>query len=134
MAESELYRKGITLRSQLMGEGFADNMNQTTYSHPALKQFRDLAAETVFGSLWTRPGLDLKTRALVCVVSDAATGREPELALHVRMALRQGWTEEELTEVLLHMTGYVGVPLIRGALLTATRVFEEMRNEAEGSA
>jgi 4-carboxymuconolactone decarboxylase len=134
MAESELYRKGIALRSQLMGEAFAERMNQTEYDDPVMQTFRDLAAETVFGALWTRPGLDLKTRSLVCVVSDAATGREPELALHVRMALRQGWTENELTEVLLHMGGYVGVPLVREALLTAIRVFKEVRNEAAGSA
>ncbi len=99
-----------------------------------MQKFRDVAAETVFDALWTRPGLDLKTRALVCVVSDTATGRDPELALHVRMALRQGWTEEELTEVLLHMSGYVGVPLIREALLTASQVFEDVRNETAGTA
>lgn len=130
MAESELYRKGIALRSQLLGEAFTNSMNQSTYENPVMQKFRDLAAETVFGALWTRPGLDLKTRALVCVVSDTATGRDPELALHIRMALRQGWTEDELTEVLLHMSGYVGVPLIREALLTASRVFEEVRNES----
>lgn len=128
MARSELYEKGIALRTQLLGEEFVNNMNRATYQDPVMQKFRDVAAETVFGALWTRPGLDLKTRALVCVVSDAATGRDPELALHVRMALRQGWTEEELTEVLLHMSGYVGVPLIREALLTASKVFAEVRN------
>ncbi len=130
MAESELYRKGIALRSQLLGEAFTNSMNQSTYENPVMQKFRDVAAETVFGALWTRPGLDFKTRALVCVVSDTATGRDPELALHIRMALRQGWTEDELTEVLLHMSGYVGVPLIREALLTASRVFEEVRSES----
>src|SRR5262245_42693021 len=66
-------------------------------------KFIDVATEAIFGMLWTRPGLDLKTRTLVCVVSDAATGREPELAIHLRMALRQGWTEDELTEVLIQL-------------------------------
>ena len=65
-------------------------------------------------------------RTLVCVVSDAATGREPELAIHLRMALREGWTEAELTEVLLHLLGYVGAPLTRDAMLVASRVFAEM--------
>jgi len=88
-----------------------------------------VATETVFGALWTRPGLDLKTRALICVVSDAATGREPELGLHLRMALRQGWTEEELTEVLLHLSGYVGVPIIRESMMVATKAFTEFRAE-----
>ncbi len=129
MAESELYQKGLAMRTQLLGEAFVNNMNQDTYVDPIMQKFRDVAAETVFGALWTRPGLDLKTRALVCVVSDAATGREPELPLHLRMALRQGWTEDELTEVLLHLSGYVGVPLIREALLTASRVFKEVQSE-----
>ncbi len=134
MAKSELYRKGQALRRQLLGDAYVDRANQTTYNDPIMRKFIDVATETVFGALWTRPGLDLKTRTLVCVVSDAATGREPELALHLRMALRQGWTEEELTEVLLHMSGYVGVPIIREAMLTARRVFEEVRGEVAGSA
>lgn len=134
MAESELYRKGKALRRQLLGDAYVDRVNQTTYNDPLMRQFIDVATETVFGALWTRPGLDLKTRTLVCVVADAATGRDPELALHLRMARRQGWTEDELTEVLLHLSGYVGVPLIREAMLTARRVFEELRREADGSA
>jgi 4-carboxymuconolactone decarboxylase len=60
-------------------------------------------------------------------VSDAATARTPELAIHLRMALRQGWTEDELVEVLLHLSGYVGVPLIREAMLTAKEVFAEVK-------
>lgn len=134
MTESELSQKGKAMRRQLLGDAYVERMQQTTYNDPLMRKFIDLASETVFGALWTRPGLDLKTRALVCVVSDAATGRDPELALHLRMARRQGWTEEELTEVLLHLSGYIGVPLIREAMLTASRVFEEMRREADGSA
>ena len=129
MAESDLYRKGIALRSELMGEAFTASMNSTTYTDPIMQKFRDLAAETVFGALWTRPGLDLKTRALVCVVSDVASGRDPELALHLRMALRQGWTEDELVEVLIHMSGYVGLPLVRESLLTASKVFKDVKND-----
>ena len=127
MPETEAYRRGTEMRRRLLGDGFVDQTNRTTYGDPIMRKFIDLATETVFGSLWTRPGLDLKTRTLVCVVSDAATGREPELAIHLRMALRQGWTEDELTEVLLHLSGYVGVPIIREALLTASKVFTELR-------
>ena len=127
MVGSETHRKGQELRRQLMGDAYVERINQTVYADPVMRKFMDVAAETVFGTLWTRPGLDLKTRTLICVVSDAATGRSPELAIHVRMALRQGWTEDELVEVLLHLSGYVGVPLIREALLTAKDVFAEMR-------
>jgi len=129
MAESELYRKGAALRRQLMGEAAVERSAREIYSDPVMKKFIDLATEPVFGALWTRPGLDLKTRALVCVVSDVATGREPELGLHLRMALRQGWTEEELTEVLLHLSGYVGVPIIRESMMAASKVFAEFRAE-----
>lgn len=130
MTASETFRRGQELRRQLMGEEFVERINQTVYADPIMQKFRDLATETVFGALWTRPGLDLKTRTLICVVSDAATARLPELAIHLRMARRQGWTEDELVEVLLHMAGYVGVPLVREALLTAKEVFAELRAEA----
>jgi len=129
MANSESLDRARELRRQLMGDALVERMNQTVYADPIMKKFTDLAAETVFAALWSRPGLDLKTRTLVCVVSDAATGRAPELAIHLRMALRQGWTEDELVEVLLHLSGYVGVPLVREALITAKEVFAEARAE-----
>ena len=129
MAENESIRKARELRRQLMGDAFVERMDRTAYADPIMKKFADLAAETVFAALCARPGLDLKTRTLVCLVSDAATGRLPELAIHLRMARRQGWTEDELVEVLLHLTGYVGVPLIREAMLTAKDVFAELRAE-----
>ena len=115
MAESELHRKGSEIRRTLLGDKYVERVNATT--------------ENVFGALWTRPGLDLKTRTLVCVVSDAATGREPELRIHLRMALRQGWTETELIETLIHMSGYVGVPIIREAMIAAGQVFAEVKAE-----
>jgi 4-carboxymuconolactone decarboxylase len=127
MTESELYKQGVAVRKKLRGdEDFA--RNQEDYAKdPVMKKFIDVATETVFGALWTRPGLDIKTRTLICVVSDAATGRYPELEIHLRFALKQGWTEHELTEVLLHLTGYVGVPIIREAMLVASKVFSQKR-------
>ena len=79
MPETEGYRKGSEMRRKLLGDAFVERTNSTTYKDPVMRKFIDVATETVFGALWTRPGLDLKTRTLVCVVSDAATGREPEL-------------------------------------------------------
>ena len=130
MAESETYQKGREMRRRLLGDAYADRTNRTTYTDPIMRTFIDVATETIFGTLWTRPGLDLKTRTLITVVSDAATGREAELAIHLRMALRQGWTEEELTEALIHLVGYVGAPLVRDALLTARDLFAEVKKEA----
>ena len=124
---SENYQKGAAKRRQLMGDAAVEAGAKGIYSDPLMQKFLDVAIENVFGALWTRPGLDDKTRALICVVSDTCTGREPELALHLRMALRQGWSEEELTEVFLHLSGYIGVPIIREAMMAASRVFKEPR-------
>src|SRR6516225_3720175 len=108
MADSEAFRAGQSKRRELMGEGFVDEVNAGPYADPIMQKFRDLTTETVFGLIWTRPGLDHKTRTLISVVSDASTGRLAELPLHLRMARRQGWTEDELIEALLHLAGYVG--------------------------
>ncbi|MCW5732857.1 MAG: carboxymuconolactone decarboxylase family protein [Enhydrobacter sp.] len=129
MAESENYKKGTEIRAKLMGETYAAKMNATVYDDPMMKKFGDYAREAVFGMLWSRPGLDLKTRALICVISDTAQARWPELAIHLRMARNQGWTEDELSEALLHLGGYIGLPSVREALLTAKEVFHEMNNE-----
>jgi 4-carboxymuconolactone decarboxylase len=129
MAESSRLEQGRAMRRKLMGDAYADRLEQTVYTDDIMRKFAEYSTEAVFGGLWARPGLDLKTRALICVVSDTATGRTPELAIHVRMALRQGWTEDELVEALLHLSGYVGLPLVREALLTAREVFAEMRAE-----
>ncbi len=130
MAESETYQKGREMRRRLLGDAYANRSDTTTYADPMMRKFIDTATETIFGTLWTRPGLDLKTRTLICVVSDAATGREPELAIHLRMALRHGWTEQELSEVLLHLMGYVGAPLVRDAFIVARDTFAAVKKEA----
>ena len=108
---SDTYERGMKVRRAVLGDAHVDRA--TANASELTRDFQDLITRYAWGEIWTRPGLDLKTRTLVTVVSDASTGREPELAIHLRMALRQGWTEEELTEVLLHLMGYVGAPLVR---------------------
>lgn len=131
MTTSELYRKGEAIRRKLRGDADFERNKRQYDSDPIMKKFIDVATETVFGALWSRPGLDLKTRTLICVVSDAATGRHPELDIHLQLALKQGWTEDELTEALLHLSGYVGVPLVREAMLVAKDVFAAVKKEKE---
>ena len=129
MSQSEMYQKGAAMRRRLLGDEWVDRTAKTTYADPVMKNFIDVATEAVFGTLWTRPGLDLKTRTLICVISDAATAHEAELEIHLRMALRQGWTEEQLSEALIHLLGYCGAPTARDAMLVASRVFAELRAE-----
>lgn len=123
--------KGRAIREELMGEKLSASMAKTVYDDPMMQKFGDYAIESVFGGLWARPGLDLKTRTLICCISDTATGRWPELKIHLRMARRQGWTEDELSEALLHLCAYVGLPLVREAMITAREVFEDMRAEED---
>lgn len=129
MTQSELYKKGEAIRRKLRGDADFERNKREYESDPVMKKFIDVATETVFGALWARPGLDFKTRSLICVVADAATGRHPELDIHLRFALKEGWTEDELVEVLLHLSGYVGVPLIREAMLVAKHVFADVKSQ-----
>jgi 4-carboxymuconolactone decarboxylase len=129
MAKTEMYTRGTEMRRELMGEAMADRMASTVYNDPLMEKFADWTREAVFGLLWTRPGLDLKTRALITVITDTATAAWPELRIHLRMARRQGWTEDELGEALLHTAGYIGAPSVREALLVAREVFAELRAE-----
>ena len=108
MAKSPMHEAGSKLREELMGRALADKMAESVYADPLMDGFADWTREAVFGLLWTRPGLDLKTRALITVITDTATAAWPELRIHLRMARNQGWTEAELGEALLHTAGYIG--------------------------
>ena len=121
--------KGRKIRQELIGDKLIGDMAKSVYTDPIMKKFGDYATDAVFGGLWGRPGLDLETRTLICVISDTSTGRWPELKIHLRMARRQGWTEDELSEALLHLSGYVGLPLVREAMLIAKETFTELSDE-----
>ncbi|MBV9249776.1 MAG: hypothetical protein JO227_11095, partial [Acetobacteraceae bacterium] len=79
MADSTLREKGREMRRKLMGEAYAAKLDSSLYTDPIMQKFAEVTQETIFGTLWTRSGLDLKTRALICVISDTTTGRAPEL-------------------------------------------------------
>ena len=131
MSKSETYEKGAATRLEVMGPAMAEKMAETVYTGPVMETFAEYATEAVFGMLWSRPGLDRKTRAMITVTTDVCSHCWPELEIHLRFALNLGWTEEELTEALLHLGGYIGVPAVREAMLIADRVFSEVRAEAQ---
>ena len=131
MSKSETYEKGAVTRRHVMGEETADKMASSVYTGPVMETFAEYATEAVFGLLWSRPGLDYKTRAIITVTSDVCNHSWPELEIHLRFALNLGWTEEELTEALLHLGGYIGVPSVREAMIIADRVFKEARAESD---
>ena len=129
MSKSETFEKGAATRREVMGPEMAEKMAKTVYTGQVMETFADYATEAVFGMLWARPGLDHKTRAMVTLTSDVCNHCWPELEIHLRFAINLGWTEDELTEALLHLGGYIGVPTVREAMLIADRVFKEMRTE-----
>jgi 4-carboxymuconolactone decarboxylase len=131
---SELYKKGEAIRRKLRGDAEYEKNMKEYAADPHTQKFIDLATETVFGALWARPTLDLKLRSLICVITDATMGRHDELDIHLRFALKQGWTEDELIEVMLHMSGYIGVPLIREAMYCAKDVFADERAKKAAAA
>ena len=124
MTQQDLFTRGMEVRRALLGEESFKTSNSGIYSHPVMQDFIEVTATSVFGALWARPGLDLKTRTLVVMVSDVATGQMGELPIHMVFALRQGWTPAEIVEVLLQLMGYVGAPKIRESMVIAVRIIE----------
>ncbi|MBA2554528.1 MAG: carboxymuconolactone decarboxylase family protein, partial [Geodermatophilaceae bacterium] len=88
------------------------------------RPFQDYITASVWGSIWSRPGLDRRTRSCITVAVLAALRAHEELALHVRAAIRNGVTREEISEILLHVAGYAGAPAANSALAIAERVLD----------
>ena len=133
MKNQDLYTKGVEVRRVLLGDESFKTSNSGVYSHPLMKDFIEVATTSVFGALWARPGLDLKTRALVVMVSDVATGQMAELPIHMVFALRQGWQPTEIIEVLLQLMGYVGAPKIRESMVIAVGIIDEYEKSMKAS-
>jgi 4-carboxymuconolactone decarboxylase len=134
MNDSPLRAKGRAMRRKLVGDAYADKLDRELYKDdPAMERFAEVTQEILFGTLWVRPGLDLKTRTLITLVSDVASGRIPEVKVHTRFARNHGWTEDELVESMLHLIGYVGAPVVREALIAAKEAFAELRTEVDPS-
>ncbi len=77
--------KGRAIRQELIGDKLIGDMAKSVYTDSIMQKFGDYATDAVFGGLWARPGLDLKTRTLICVISDTSTGRWPELTAPLRL-------------------------------------------------
>jgi 4-carboxymuconolactone decarboxylase len=88
-------------------------------------EFQDLITRYAWGEIWTRPGLDRRTRSAITITALIALGRDEELAMHLRAARRVGLTDDEIKEVLLQSAVYCGVPAANSAFAIARRVLEE---------
>ena len=123
MNDEERHVRGMKVRREVLGDEHVDRAQAKATSFT--KDFQDLLTRYAWGEIWARPGLDRRTRSCITVAMTVALNRPEELALHLRGALRNGVTVEELREILLQTAVYCGVP----AANTAFRVAEEVLGE-----
>lgn len=124
------WEAGDATRRAVLGDEHVDRAVASTT--PFTADFQEFITRYAWGEIWTRPGLDRRTRSCVTLAVLAALGHEHELALHVRAALRVGLTEEEIKEVLLQTAIYAGVPAANRAFAVARAALEFDRNEEGG--
>jgi len=119
----EMYEKGLSVRRDVLGADYVDNAirNADDFNRP----LQELVTEYCWGAVWGRPGLPRKTRSMLNLAMLTALGRPHELKLHVKGALKNGVTREEIMEVLLQTGIYCGVPAAVDAFRTAREAFKE---------
>jgi 4-carboxymuconolactone decarboxylase len=119
--------EGMRVRREVLGDEHVDAAIAATTEDTA--DFQDLITRYAWGAIWARPGLDRRMRSAITLMALVALNRENELAMHIRAALRNGLSREEIKEVLLQSAIYCGVPAANGAFA----VFQEVMAEQDGS-
>jgi 4-carboxymuconolactone decarboxylase len=122
--ESPLYDKGLKVRREVLGPEYVDA--SLANANEFMQAFQEITTEWCWGYAWTRPGLDRRTRSVLNLAMLTALNRAPELKLHVRGAITNGVTVEEIKEVLLHATVYCGIPAGLDAFKAANEVLKDM--------
>ncbi|THJ04331.1 4-carboxymuconolactone decarboxylase [Nocardioides sp.] len=120
---SQVRATGMVVRRQVLGDEHVDRSVQRTTD--LTRDFQELITEYAWGSIWTRPGLDRRSRSMVTLTALVAGAHHDELAMHLRAALRNGLSIEEIKEVLLQTAIYCGVPAANTAFRIAQEVLEE---------
>ena len=115
--------QGMTVRRAVLGDAHVDRESAATTDFTA--DFQDLITRYAWGDIWSRPGLDRRTRSCITLTILAAMGHDEELAMHVPAALRNGVTTDEIKEVLLHVAIYAGVPTANGAFGGAQQALDD---------
>jgi 4-carboxymuconolactone decarboxylase len=124
MDERERLNEGMRMRRAVHGDAHVDRSDEGRDAFNA--EFLDLLTRYAWGEIWTRPGLDRRTRSLLCLATMVALNRGDEFRLHVRSALNNGVTRDEIKEVLLQSAVYCGIPAANGAFHLAALTFAEI--------
>lgn len=120
MDERSRHAAGMQVRRAVLGDAHVDRAATNTTAFTA--DFQDLITRYAWGDIWTRPGLDRRTRSLLTLAMLATLGHHEELAMHVRAAMRNGVTTDEIGETLLQVAVYAGVPAANRAFAVAQDV------------
>jgi 4-carboxymuconolactone decarboxylase len=115
--------EGMRIRREVLGDDHVDRAIESTTDFTA--GFQDFITRYAWGEIWARPGLDRRTRSAITLTALIALGRDHELAMHVRAALRNGLTPDEIGEVILHSAVYCGVPAANRAFAVAQDILNE---------
>ncbi len=121
---SDTFERGMTVRRAVLGSEHVDRAtaNITDFN----REFQDLITRYAWGEIWTRPGLDLRTRSCMVLTAMMALGHWDEFRMHTRAAFNNGLSEAEIKEVILQAAIYCGVPVANHAFKEAAAVFKEM--------
>jgi 4-carboxymuconolactone decarboxylase len=119
----ESHERGMKVRREVLGDEHVDRAVERTSDFTA--DFQDFITRYAWGEIWTRPGLDRRMRSAITMTALIGVGRFDELGMHVRAALRNGLTVDEIKEILLQSAIYCGVPAANSAFAVAQQVLEE---------
>ena len=123
MDDQRRHDQGMTVRRAVLGDAHVDRATAATTDFTA--DFQDLITRYAWGDIWSRPGLDRRTRSCITLAILAVMGHDEEVAMHVRAALRNGLTTDEIKEVLLQVAIYAGVPAANRAFRAAQQALDD---------
>ena len=121
------FDKGMAVRKAVLGADYVARAEAHKTDFDA--EFQRYVTENAWGAVWSRGGLERKTRHMLTLGMLAALGRQDDLAVHIRATRNTGVTRDEVKEILLHVAVYAGAPLANSAFAIAKRVYSEMENE-----
>ena len=128
--QGDLFRRGLEVRREVLGKDYVDHSLASADDFYAA--FQQATTEIAWGMAWTRPGLPRKTRSMLNIAMLSALGKPHELKLHVRAALTNGVTREEIKEILIQVCAYCGIPAGFEAFRVAKDVFAEIDAAPKG--
>jgi 4-carboxymuconolactone decarboxylase len=123
VTDEERRETGMRVRREVLGDAHVDRAVANTNAFTA--DFQDFITRYAWGELWARPGLARPQRSMITLALLAGLGRDEELAMHVRAALRNGLSADDIREVLLHVAVYAGVPAANRAFVIADKTIKE---------